>query len=207
MRNCQYGVLKIMENVKKEKLALFDLDGTLFNTNDVNYHAYKEALENYGYKFERDYWYKNCIGVHYRDFLAPLDITDEETLLGIHKIKKQCYKKYLPYAKENTRLFEIIELIKPVYYVALVTTASKVNVEDILKTFGKLEVFDKKFTQEDFKKMKPDPEGYLKAMEHFGIKPENTIIFEDSESGLKAAESSGAFYYKTFGFNDASPTK
>ena len=88
----------------------------------------------------------------------------------------------------------------------MVTTASKVNVEDILKTFGKLEVFDKKFTQEDFKKMKPDPEGYLKAMEYFGIKPENTIIFEDSESGLKAAESSGAFCYKTFGFNDSTQT-
>ena len=27
------------------KLAIFDMDGTLFNTNDVNYYAYKEALE------------------------------------------------------------------------------------------------------------------------------------------------------------------
>ena len=89
----------------------------------------------------------------------------------------------------------------------MVTTASKKNVEEILKTFGRFELFDKIFTQEDFKKMKPDPECYLKAMEYFGIKPENTIIFEDSESGLKAAELSGAFYYQTFGFNDASPTK
>ena len=49
--------------------------------------------------------------------------------------------------------------------------------------------------------MKPDPECYLTAMDYFKVKPEDTIIFEDSESGLKAAEASGAFYYKVFRLN------
>ena len=186
----------------KNKLALFDLDGTLFNTNDVNYFAYKEALENFGFKFEREYWYKNCIGRHYKDFLADINITDEKILKEIHRLKKQCYKNYLKYAKENQHLFEIIELIRPVYYVALVTTASKKNVEDILNTFGKIQTFDRIFTQEDVTKMKPAPEGYLKAMTYFNIAPKDTIIFEDSETGLEAAKLSGAFYYKVFKFND-----
>ena len=30
------------------KLAIFDMDGTLYNTNDVNYFAYKEALNTFG---------------------------------------------------------------------------------------------------------------------------------------------------------------
>ena len=51
-------------------------------------------------------------------------------------------------------------------------------------------------------KMKPNPEGYLKAMEYFKIKLEETIIFEDSDAGLEAAKSSGAFYYKVFRLND-----
>ena len=153
--------------IHKNKLALFDLDGTLFNTNEVNYRAYKEALKNFGFNFERDYWYKNCIGRHYKDFLSDINITDEKILQDIHKLKKQCYPKYLNYAAENRRLFEIIELIKPRYNVALVTTASRKNVEDILKTFDRLNVFDKIFTQEDVTKMKPDPEGYLTANEIF----------------------------------------
>lgn len=186
----------------KNHLALFDLDGTLFNTNDVNYYSYKEALGNFGFQFEREYWYKNCIGRHYKDFLADINITDEKILKEIHALKKQCYKKYLSYAKENVHLFKIIELIKPAYYVALVTTASKKNVEDILQTFGKLETFDKIFTQEDVTKMKPNPEGYLKAMKFFNILPQDTIIFEDSDAGLKAAQDSGAFYYRVFKFND-----
>ena len=191
-----------MTNVKKKKLALFDLDGTLFNTNEINYHAYKEALENVGYKFEHEYWYQNCIGRHYKDFLGDIGITDEATLQKIHKLKKQCYKKYLNYANENQHLFEIIELIRSDYNIVLVTTASRKNVEDILSAFNKMAVFDKMFVQEDFSKMKPDPEGYLKAMEYFNMKPEDTIIFEDSEAGLEAARASGANYFKVFKFND-----
>lgn len=61
-------------------------------------------------------------------------------------------------------------------------------------------------TQEDVMKMKPDPECYLKAMDYFKVKPEDTIIFEDSDAGLEAAAKSGAFYYKVFRLNDISVT-
>ena len=50
--------------MKKNKLALFDLDGTLFDTNEVNYRAYQKALAHFGFKFEHDYWYRNCIGIY-----------------------------------------------------------------------------------------------------------------------------------------------
>ncbi|MBR2774355.1 MAG: HAD family phosphatase [Selenomonadaceae bacterium] len=191
-----------MNTSADKKLALFDLDGTLFDTNEVNYRAYQKALAHFGFKFEHDYWYQNCIGRHYKDFLADIGITDEKILKEIHQRKKHCYREFLPYAKENHHLFEIIALIKPCYHVALVTTASKQNVEDILRTFKRTETFDKIFTQEDVSKMKPDPECYLKAMNYFKAEPANTIIFEDSEAGLLAAKLSGAFYYKVFKFND-----
>ena len=45
-------------------------------------------------------------------------------------------------------------------------------------------------------KSKPDPEGYLKAMEHFGVTPAETMIFEDSGPGLAAAKASGAAVFK-----------
>ena len=187
--------------MSKKKLALFDMDGTLFDTNDVNYYAYKEAVEHFGYKIDYDYWYANCIGAYYKKFLGGIGITDEAMLEEIHELKKRAYSKYLKYAKINEHLFALIELMKPEYYVVLVTAASKANVLEILNTFGKIDVFDKMYMQEDVKKLKPDPEGYLTAMKHFNIKPEDTIIFEDSEPGLAAAEASGAYYFKVFKFN------
>lgn len=40
--------------------------------------------------------------------------------------------------------------------------------------------------------MKPDPEGFIIAMNHFGIDAEHTVIFEDSEVGIMAARETGA---------------
>ena len=56
-------------------------------------------------------------------------------------------------------------------------------------------------THDDIVNSKPDPEGFLKAMKFFNARPQETIIFEDSEVGLQAAERSGAFYYRTYRFN------
>ena len=41
-------------------------------------------------------------------------------------------------------------------------------------------------------KKKPDPEGFLKAIEYFDVNPEDTVIFEDSDVGIQAALASGS---------------
>nr|WP_253273443.1 HAD-IA family hydrolase [Leptotrichia sp. oral taxon 212] len=85
-----------------------------------------------------------------------------------------------------------MESLKNNYYIALVTTASKQNSEEILEFFNKKEVFELFIFAENVEKKKPDPEGFIKAMEYFNISPENTLIFEDSDIGIKAAQRSGA---------------
>lgn len=91
--------------------------------------------------------------------------------------------------------------MKQEYYCALVTTASRKNCEELLNTFGLMELFDLILTQEEIPKKKPDPEGFFMAMKHFNISTEQTIIFEDSETGIKAAEQTGADYYVVHGYN------
>jgi len=92
----------------------------------------------------------------------------------------------------NTHLVNMLRAMKESYYIAIVTTASRKNTEDILNHFDLMYLFDFLVTQEDITKVKPDPQGFEIAMEHFGISPEHTIIFEDSEVGIEAAERSGA---------------
>jgi beta-phosphoglucomutase-like phosphatase (HAD superfamily) len=48
-------------------------------------------------------------------------------------------------------------------------------------------------SSDDVKKTKPDPEGYLKAAEFFGVDITNCLVFEDSLTGVAAATASGAF--------------
>lgn len=177
--------------MEKQYLALFDLDGTLFNTGDVNYHAYKDALAPFGVELDREYFVTKCNGRHYTDFL-PTIMGNSDHIEEVHKAKKETYKLNLDKAKENKHLFNVIKGLKDTYHLAVVTTASRQNTTDILRHFGYEDLFEFMVTQEDITKVKPDPQSFLLAMEHFGIGPDHTMIFEDSDVGIKAAEASGA---------------
>ena len=177
------------------------MDGTLFNTKEMNYLAYKEAIEAYGYSIDYKYYCKFCNGRHYMDFLPQITTTDLSVLNDIHKRKKLSYSKYLDKAIVNIGLVEIIKRCKGEFKIALVTTASRQNTDDILNQFQLGNIFDLILTQEDIEKSKPDPEGFLKAMEYFEAKPCECIVFEDSDVGIEAAEKTGAFVFAVRGFN------
>ena len=180
-----------MNKNKKEKLALFDLDGTLFNTDDVNYLSYRDALLPFDIKLDREFFVKKCNGRSYKDFLPGI-MGGKEHIEEVHDKKMDLYVKYLGEAKINSHLFDIIRSLKETYYIAIVTTASKKNTEDILNHFKVGELFDYCITKEDIKITKPDPEGFLSAMKHFNISASDTVIFEDSDVGIEAARASGA---------------
>ena len=188
----------------KNKLAIFDLDGTLFNTKDVNYNAYQAAIKMTGIDANINYndFCNIYNGKNYKDFL-PKIIPDilEEQMKNIHNQKKEIYKKYLNKAKKNDMLFSIIKEIREEFYITIVTNASQKNVNNILENFSVKDLFDLLITQEDVKNPKPSAEGFIKAMNYFNISQENTIIFEDSEIGIQAAINSGANYVKVYGYN------
>ena len=181
-----------MENKSKDKLLICDLDGTLFDTRKVNYMAYKQALEAAGLEvsFDYDKYLKDCWGPSYREFF-PIMGVPKERFEEVHDLKKTFYEPNLKYAKENIHLFQIIEAMRATYHTAVVTSGSR-NAKDILRYFGRYDLFDLIITLDDVERGKPDPEGFFKAMEYFGVTKENTLIFEDSAVGLAAARETGA---------------
>ncbi|MCH5277774.1 MAG: HAD-IA family hydrolase [Desulfovibrionaceae bacterium] len=185
----------------KSRLAIFDLDGTLYDTRAVNFKAYQLALREYKIELDENFFYKNCNGKFYKQFLPIINSTlTEADIKTIHDYKKSIYYSCLQNATPNENLIQIIKNIHQEYYIALVTTASKKNAEEILMYFGHYNLFDLIITQEDTIKKKPDPEGFLKAMQYFNIKPEQTIIFEDSDDGVSAALQCGASVCKIFDY-------
>lgn len=184
---------------KKKKLALFDLDGTLFDTREVNYSSYKDALQEYGYVLDKEFFVNDCNGRHYTEFL-PIIMGGNENIEEVHIRKKSLYIENLDKAVVNNHLFNIAEGLRDSYYLAIVTTASKKNTMDILSYFGYQDFFDFMVTQEDISRTKPDPQGFELAMSHFNIEAKDTIIFEDSDVGVEAAEAAGAsvFIVKNF---------
>ena len=181
--------------MKKNKLILCDLDGTLFDTTKVNYYSYKEALNEINYDMDYDFFIKECYGKHYKGFLPKIGLNENEMEI-VHKIKKNTYNRYLNVAKINTHLFNMLESLKKEYHIALVTTASQKNSKEILDFFNKRELFELIIAAEDVENKKPNPEGFIKAMTYFNINPEDTLIFEDSDVGIEAAIKSKANIFK-----------
>lgn len=187
----------------KNKLALFDLDGTLFDTRRTNWLSYNKALEEFGVSIQYEFFAEKCNGKHYKTFIPDLLKNQEdfqEKTERVHELKKGFYSLFLENAVPNKALFDIIKNLRSEYYTAIVTTASRKNCMELLEKHSKAELFDLILTGEDVIKKKPDPEGFLKAMEHFSVKPEDTLIFEDSEIGLEAAEKSRATVFAARGF-------
>lgn len=187
---------------EKHTLILVDLDGTLFDTVAVNAASYRAALEEVGATVTDEYYAQYCNGGYYKSFLRPLLGGDPppELVEQVHDRKKALYAACLGAARPNTALFALLAAMRPTAHLALVTTGSRRNATEVLARFGCLDWFGLVLTSEDVAHNKPDPEGYCKAMAHFGVTPEETMIFEDSGPGLEAALASGAAVFKIEAF-------
>ena len=180
-------------------LICVDLDGTLLDTVPANAASYRAALEELGFTVSDEYYADHCNGGYYKEFLRPLmggdpDAADVER---VHDRKKELYGDFLDTVRPNRALFELLQNLRAAgHRLACVTTGSRRNATEVLNHFGCVCWFDLILTSEDVEKSKPDPEGYLKAMEHFGVTPAETMIFEDSGPGLAAAKASGAAVFK-----------
>ena len=186
--------------MNRSKLALFDMDGTLFDTCGVNFASYRRALEEEGITLEEGYFREKCFGKNYRVFLPPLIGEDEQKLERIHDRKIDLYHGCIGMARKNEVLFDYIFATAAIQHIAMVTTASRKNVMEILEYFDAVRLFELVLTQEDLTRMKPDPEGFLKAMKYFGAEPSDTVIFEDSDVGIESAMRSGAAVMRVMRF-------
>ena len=78
----------------------------------------------------------------------------------------------------------------------IVSTGHIDNIRNVMHHLNITEGVDGIISGDDVTKAKPAPDAFLLAMERVGVSPAETIIFEDSEVGLKAAERSGATFVK-----------
>ncbi|MBU0466607.1 MAG: HAD-IA family hydrolase, partial [Nanoarchaeota archaeon] len=165
---------------------LFDLDGTLVNTEKFDGKLLKKVLKSYGLKSDEKFR-----GHSLEDYISK--VTQDKKLQK--KVKNDFISQYKLVLKNiqievNNELLRYLKLgLSPL--VALVTANNKQLTRQILTKTGLSKYFEIIITCEDVKYQKPDPAPYIKALKELNVAPENCIVFEDSEVGMKSAKAAG----------------
>ena len=174
------------------KALLVDLDGTLVDTAEANFAAYRAALEPHGITLTRKWWLANGFGRNWRQFLPELLGQSGAVAQDVANRKAALYPEYVPETVLNQALVKLIEWLRPVGRTALVTAASRAATDLLLDFHDVKRLFDEVVTGDDIAAHKPSPLAFETAAKRLGVSAAECLIIEDSEVGMAAAAAFGA---------------
>ena len=184
--------------LNETKLVIFDLDGVLIDSKELHYEALNEALRSIGSEFEitpREHAtkYDGLSTKKKLEILRQEKGMKPESFEQVWKLKQDITVRMLGEIKRDESLVKFMQYLDAKNLCLAVASNSVRNTIDIvLRNLGIYEFFTLILSNEDVTSPKPHPEIYWKVMTHFGVLPENTVIFEDSYVGRLAAQRSGA---------------
>ncbi len=170
------------------KHIVFDVDGTLINTEYAVLHSLQDTLkevQNKIYKIE--------------ELEFVLGITGEAAIkqLGIVNVTEtvDLWNKYLNSYKNSVCVFadikDLLQKLYPDYKLGIVTSKTKFEFDEEVTHFGLNKYFGIIVCADHTKKHKPNPEPLLKYMELAKVKPDETLYIGDSIYDMQCAKSSG----------------
>ncbi len=176
------------------KLVLCDLDGTLVDTKEANFRAYREVLKSFDYHLTAEK-YDTVFGVRINEFLQQIGISNYEYIERIKQQKRRIYPQFFNYLTLNKSLLNFIAKYKESgCKTGIISTAQRHNITNVLNYFSITHHFDIVVSGNEITAAKPDPSAYLYAMDKLNYKPTETLIFEDSKTGIEAAQKAGSAY-------------
>ncbi len=187
------------------KALLFDVDGTLADTEEIHRQSFNKAFLEAGHDW---HWsqddYRELLKVtggkeriqhflqqQYPEFSVPGDLWDY--IAGLHKRKTAHYVEQLQGGRIPLRpgVKRLIEAARAENYrLAVATTTTMENITALLESNlgpDAMQWFDAVAAGDMVAKKKPAPDIYLLAMEQLQLAPEDCIAFEDSYNGVQAA--------------------
>lgn len=176
------------------RALLFDLDGTLVDTDHLHHAAFATILGERGRELTLGEYRSHIMGHPNHDILARFFPGEDVAVIG----RKE--------AMFRASLAASVELVPGIHALldwaeangagcAVVTNAPRDNAVAMLAAAGLAHRLPTIVIGDECAAAKPDPAPYRAAMAALGVTPSRSIAFEDSRSGLRAARVSGAHVF------------
>ena len=167
-----------------KRVALFDLDGVVFDTEPLYTEFWRAVFERYypnepqlatAIKGQTLTWI-------YERYFADLPDLQNEITAELNAFEHNMQFEYVLGFEDF-----IVQLHQLNVNTAVVTSSNKQKMQQVYTQYPNFKAyFDHIFTAEDFVKSKPDPYCYLLGASYFGVKPTECMAFEDSINGFKS---------------------
>jgi HAD superfamily hydrolase (TIGR01509 family) len=182
------------------KALLFDLDGTVIDSEFFHYECWNEILKESNVELTYDDWLKNYAGVplptNAKNLIekyhiqTPLnDVIERRENLTLERLKTTDVN-LMPFVLDTVKFFFDKGLI-----LAIVTSSPRKDVEAIFNRNGLGKYFKLIITRSEVLKSKPDPESYNVCREQLGLAIDECLVFEDTINGVKSAKAANLTCY------------
>ncbi|MFD2638973.1 pyrophosphatase PpaX [Piscibacillus salipiscarius] len=172
------------------RTILFDLDGTLIDTNELIVESFKHTFKEH---LNKDYSREDIlqfIGPPLRDSFEKVKPDEVEEMVTTYR--KHNLSNHDLYVKSYDGVFETIQALhEKGYQMAIVTTKIRETALKGLELTHLDQFFDVVIGLDDVENAKPDPEPVLKGMKALEGNPESTIMIGDNSHDIHAGQNAG----------------
>ena len=187
------GITADMVGEKKPKAVLWDMDGTLVDSEPLHEQALVSALHSVGIAAPTDL-HDRVVG---QAAVPVYEMMRDEFGLSLpfHAWIRRKYEHYLPHAAGVLGRPGAIEIFRAVHRLgiaqAIVSNSDRLVVDANLRAVGLMEPGLKTISRNDVREGKPSPEPYLRAAWLLDVEPATCFVMEDSPTGALAGIAAG----------------
>ncbi|EFJ5512723.1 fructose-1-phosphate/6-phosphogluconate phosphatase [Escherichia coli] len=156
---------------------IFDMDGTILDTEPTHRKAWREVLGHYGLQYD----VQAMIALNQAD-LDPHALAREKT---------EAVRSMLLDSVEPLPLVEVVKSWHGRRPMAVGTGSESAIAEALLAHLGLRRYFDAVVAADHVKHHKPAPDTFLLCAQRMGVQPTQCVVFEDADFGIQAARAAG----------------
>jgi HAD superfamily hydrolase (TIGR01509 family) len=177
--------------MNRSKAVLWDMDGTLINSEELHWIAWRETMVKEGLIITRDQ-FLSTFGQR-NDSIIPAWLGSAATAERIEQIGESKEKLYRDLVRQEGIEFEtgvatwLHRLQQHGWRQAIASAAPHANIGAILESLSAKHIFQAIVSAEDVHRGKPDPEVYLLAATRVGVPADRCIVVEDAVAGIEGA--------------------
>ncbi len=172
---------------------IFDLDGTLLDSEPIHERAWLDTLAQHGLDFDHE-WFVQWIGKS--DILLAQTVMEQFAVDG-HLLREEKQQLFHRLIRDTDCSFEGVRAQLTVWRgmvpMAIATNSGREDAEAAFVSSQLDQLVDTVVTASDVDRLKPAPDMYLLAADRIGLSAEECVVVEDSPSGTEAAHRAGAY--------------